>query len=834
PTGQSRIDQIWITNDIATQTTKTQIINTQPEFHSDHKIITLSLSNFLITKIPQTTPTTRFNYNKTTSKTWETINETIKHKLEPLHLDELDLQSSWKTFNLTLKETMNKHIPKTKIHKNTPQIFSKNGTILHKKLQKIKYFTYNLTTLSPLPTDPNLLKELQKLKLPYSNKQELTSSLKQLFKITYKTLKAENNLQKKETINNIINQRILNLQEKPKIMIQQTLNHKKPKASLIKIIDPIKEEIITDPHLIHQTITNHYKNVFRKRSIDNELLQKWNKYYTPLNNINPTIYDTLMCPITEYEISETINLLPNNKAPGLPNQSAFEPIQILNSIYNTKKLTQQELWILSLDISAAFDSVNLNMLKKSMHRLHIPETFITLSGNILTNRTCQIITDHGLTKQITIPDGIDQGETLSPLWWIIFYDPLITALTQQPSQLKHNTIAYMDDLNLLATSKTELQNNLNIATEFFLLNDIKANPTKTKLIVMNSKTTNKQIHQGTTAINPTHKKEPIRILGIWLSEHSILTPNRNKITEDSETIAQELKSKFTTGHMAAYIYNKVLLPRIEFKLQTTFLTPNMLKNTQRKIDTTIKYKFNIEKTLPQTWFYNPHIFNIKPINDLQNEAQPQYTTTSHITKTGTHLPNNLPTKTYTTSNNSSTSTIAKLQTGNIFQLGWDTISKEKYLSGLSTRSPTNTQTQYQHHHSYLELYTILQIIYHTLQSPTPPSSTPYNHNYTTNQQNEGHYNLFQSPQNKQQNLSTTTTKPQEKMQTPILLNYHKHPQYNANPTNLFNILQTNHINPKNPINKLYSTTNKYHRYLPPSIYTNKPTKNPPTSNPKLS
>ena len=98
------------------------------------------------------------------------------------------------------------------------------------------------------------------------------------------------------------------------------------------------------------------------------------------------------------------NILSNSNYAGLPNQSTFQPIQILNSLYNTSKLQPNELWILSLDISSAFDSVNINMLNKAMERIKIPTPFINISLNILQNRSCQTITNHGLTNSINIKE----------------------------------------------------------------------------------------------------------------------------------------------------------------------------------------------------------------------------------------------------------------------------------------------------------------------------------------------------------------------------------------------------------------------------------------------
>ena len=241
----------------------------------------------------------------------------------------------------------------------------------------------------------------------------------------------------------------------------------------------------------------------------------------------------------------------------------------------------------------AFDSINLNMLIKSMKRIKLPDKFNKISTNILQNKETKIINKHNSPNKIQIKSGIDQGDSISPLWWIIFYDPLISKLEKTSSNNNFtNTLAYMDNLNLLANSQNTLQKLLNITTSFFKLNDITANPIKTKLI-----TTNKilrQIKMNNQIIPAQSPNQSIRILGIWISEKSILHPNRQKISEETTQIKKALQRKIITGAMATYIYNKVLLPRIEYKLQTTFLIPNMIKTTQRIIDSTIKHKFQLE------------------------------------------------------------------------------------------------------------------------------------------------------------------------------------------------------------------------------------------------
>jgi hypothetical protein len=157
-----------------------------------------------------------------------------------------------------------------------------------------------------------------------------------------------------------------------------------------------------------------------------------------------------------------------------------------------------------------------------MERLKIPIDFISITQEILTNRSCQIITPHGPTNPIPILDGIPQGETISPLWWIIFYDPLLTKLSKykkKPLNLINN-LAFMDDLNILSTNQTNTQNLLDITTQFLSLNNISIHPQKTELIIINPKNKNYQL-----TINNT---QPTNMLILLLSLNPIQRINQQE------------------------------------------------------------------------------------------------------------------------------------------------------------------------------------------------------------------------------------------------------------------------------------------------------------------
>src|SRR6185369_2056449 len=145
-------------------------------------------------------------------------------------------------------------------------------------------------------------------------------------------------------------------------------------------------------------------------------------------------------------LSHTIlknKILSSSNFAGLRGQSVFEPLSIVSSELNYAKLTNSELWIASFDISKAYDSVNISCLEIALKRIKIPNKLINLILSLLKNRKLQISTNYSLTKEIEVSNGLDQEETLSPLLWTIFYDPMITKINKlNNNKLIKNILAY--------------------------------------------------------------------------------------------------------------------------------------------------------------------------------------------------------------------------------------------------------------------------------------------------------------------------------------------------------------------------------------------------------
>src|SRR4051812_26170741 len=115
-----------------------------------------------------------------------------------------------------------------------------------------------------------------------------------------------------------------------------------------------------------------------------------------LSNTRPiTLLDTvrkLMVSILNRRCGKILKdnkILKGNQFAGLPESSTFEPVRIINEILTDANEEDQEFWMLSLDMSKAYDRVNIFMLRKAMHRLKLPIEFTELICNLFLNRKNQ-------------------------------------------------------------------------------------------------------------------------------------------------------------------------------------------------------------------------------------------------------------------------------------------------------------------------------------------------------------------------------------------------------------------------------------------------------------
>src|SRR4051812_28908007 len=167
-----------------------------------------------------------------------------------------------------------------------------------------------------------------------------------------------------------------------------------------------------------------------------------------------------------------------------------------------------------------------------------------------------------------------------------------------------------------------MQQTLDIASEFYQINNIDINTNKTISIVLNdTKATNFQLKIKHQLIQHLDIEESERYLGIYLNHQGIKNPTMAIINREIVNTIQNIKRKAITDKQAHYIIHSVLYPIIEYRSQATYLPSSMVKKWDTMIRNAFRKKTRLAKDHPLESIHHPDLYNLKSIEDLQAESK---------------------------------------------------------------------------------------------------------------------------------------------------------------------------------------------------------------------
>ena len=131
----------------------------------------------------------------------------------------------------------------------------------------------------------------------------------------------------------------------------------------------------------------------------------------------------------------------------------------LMNVLSDAKISEQNLYMLYVDFSSAFNTIDHDRLLQVMYDLGFPTDAIHVIANLYTNASTQVNLPMGKTDPISINRGTIQGDSLSPRLFLIFIEPLLRWLHSGgrgytygclkdtlDANLNTNSMAYADDL----------------------------------------------------------------------------------------------------------------------------------------------------------------------------------------------------------------------------------------------------------------------------------------------------------------------------------------------------------------------------------------------------
>jgi len=379
-------------------------------------------------------------------------NDEFKFKSDALITDSASSDKTWRT----IKQFMDWSTPAT------PREIDDNGIILRKSKDLANYMNNFFTT------------KVHKLK-------------SKINKVTFSDVSCAKIMENKTCK--------LNLEFVPEFKIRKIIKGlKNSKCASVDSLDSYSLKIAADQisKPIHHIITlalmqNKFPTAWKIAKIiplhkKNEL--NLAKNYRPVSILSPLskVLEKIMYEQI-YEYFSTQNLFHPNIHGFRKNRSTQT---ILLQMYNRwleASNTGDVSGIVLLDLSAAFDLVNPDLLLQKLSMYKLSDDYLELLESYLKDRWQAVWIDHLFSDYANINVGVPQGSLMGPLLFNIFINDLL-------SSVSCNIECYADDSTLTKQGNssdlvsTDLTSNCNIVSDWMAGNQFVLNADKTHLMLM--------------------------------------------------------------------------------------------------------------------------------------------------------------------------------------------------------------------------------------------------------------------------------------------------------------------------------------------------------------
>ena len=274
-------------------------------------------------------------------------------------------------------------------------------------------------------------------------------------------------------------------------------------------------------------------------------------------------------------------------------QEGFRPAmgtsRLLSYFLNTLEdahITNKNLYILYVDFTSAFNTIGHRQLKFILEWMGYPEPIRRALERIYEHPTTVVKTEHGDTEEIALGRGTIQGDTLSPLVFLIFLDPLLQWIEKDSEGYRselHDHVSthggYADDLVGLSTSLAGLKQLASKITEYAQWGDLDINVSKSAVTATVMKPDGigraAKLEHGMSFIKlgargeyvpALQPNEPYKYLGIWVSASLTWKTEYNYLLLKLTEQAASLRSARLLDEQKLNIAEHKVLPLLRYHL----------------------------------------------------------------------------------------------------------------------------------------------------------------------------------------------------------------------------------------------------------------------------
>ena len=273
---------------------------------------------------------------------------------------------------------------------------------------------------------------------------------------------------------------------------------------------------------------------------------------------------------------------------------------LLRSIMTDSRRRKKDLLLTWLDLRDAFGSVSHHLILLLMHRLGLSGSVLEIVRDIYSHSTVAIRTGRdSFTPAIPQNRGVKQGCPLSPILFNIALEGLLRYLSESKAGYtlaghSVNSLAYADDVCVLATSKADLQEVLDKCKGFANWAGLVFNTRKCGSLCLVNHTSRLHVDHlynpslGSEAIPALSWEERYKYLGCPVGSYRMPANLLQKLKDDLLGDTGVVFSSQLAEWQKLDAFRRFLFPRLGFVLKVVFPGAVWCKKLDTALRTTIK------------------------------------------------------------------------------------------------------------------------------------------------------------------------------------------------------------------------------------------------------
>eukprot|EP00122_Pirum_gemmata_P016138 Pgem_evm1s15081 len=337
--------------------------------------------------------------------------------------------------------------------------------------------------------------------------------------------------------------------------------------------------------------------------------------YRPITLLN-TDYKLFMKILTDRIVPVLSDLISPGQSCNVPGRTISDNIKYVQTkVWAMSRNNIENLQLVNTDIKKAFDSVEWSFLFHVLENMNFPNNIIKILIIIYEKGFSMIIINGFLTKGFKKTRGVNQGDPLSPVLYVIATEVLRLRVK---SLTRLNSSVYADD-SIYLSSSTHMSKNILKTIQVFgeEVSGNLINLDKSSIIHYHRNHNDMENEKHFPITNINVKFETFKYLGIHIGEHDLATEkNEKELKEKIKATIKKMKAAKSISDFERIEATTLLVDaKVIFHLSNAYITDECLEQIQKEIDSVI----GITKTFNKNMFKESKKFGGINFINLKNK-----------------------------------------------------------------------------------------------------------------------------------------------------------------------------------------------------------------------